>query len=131
VSTHGLNTQRVSAVQKAWSSYVYATILLQHGPTATSLLTLSGSQSRVLPLCKVSVSPGLWCLPAFPPGRKEMEVKLQALGVQWSEFGERESWCEDVTEMCAGTLVPAMSGCVCDISVSSTVSTSTCFTAAT
>jgi hypothetical protein len=34
VSTHGLNTQRVSAVQKAWSSYVYATILLQHGPAA-------------------------------------------------------------------------------------------------
>jgi hypothetical protein len=34
VSTHGLNTQRVSAVQKAWSSYVCATILLQHGPAA-------------------------------------------------------------------------------------------------
>jgi hypothetical protein len=34
VSTHGLNTQRMSAVQKVWSSYVYATILLQHGPTA-------------------------------------------------------------------------------------------------
>jgi hypothetical protein len=34
VSTHGLNTQRISAVQKVWSSYVYATILLQHGPTA-------------------------------------------------------------------------------------------------
>jgi hypothetical protein len=31
VSTHGLNTQRMSAVQKVWSSYVYATILLQHG----------------------------------------------------------------------------------------------------
>jgi hypothetical protein len=24
----------MSAVQKVWSSYVYATILLQHGPTA-------------------------------------------------------------------------------------------------
>jgi hypothetical protein len=34
VSTHGLNTQRVSAVQKVWSSCVYATILLQHGPAA-------------------------------------------------------------------------------------------------
>jgi hypothetical protein len=34
VSTHGLNTQRMSAVQKVWSSYVCATILLQHGPTA-------------------------------------------------------------------------------------------------
>jgi hypothetical protein len=34
VSTHGLNTQRMSAVQKVWSSYVYATILLQHGPFA-------------------------------------------------------------------------------------------------
>jgi hypothetical protein len=35
VSTHGLNTQRMSAVQKVWLSYVYATILLQHGgPTA-------------------------------------------------------------------------------------------------
>jgi hypothetical protein len=29
--THGLNTQRVSAVQKVWC--VCATILLQHGPT--------------------------------------------------------------------------------------------------
>jgi hypothetical protein len=35
VSTHGLNTQRMSAVQKAWSSYVYATILLQHGACCT------------------------------------------------------------------------------------------------
>jgi hypothetical protein len=34
VSTHRLNTQRMYAVQKVWSSYVYATILLQHGPTA-------------------------------------------------------------------------------------------------
>jgi hypothetical protein len=34
VSTHGLNTQRMSAVQKVWSSHVYVTILLQHGPTA-------------------------------------------------------------------------------------------------
>jgi hypothetical protein len=34
VSTHGLNTQRMSAVQKVWSSYVHATILLQHRPTA-------------------------------------------------------------------------------------------------
>jgi hypothetical protein len=34
VSTHGLNTQRMSAVQKVWLPYVYATILLQHGPTA-------------------------------------------------------------------------------------------------
>jgi hypothetical protein len=34
VWTHGLNTQRMSAVQKVWSSYVYAIILLQHGPTA-------------------------------------------------------------------------------------------------
>jgi hypothetical protein len=34
VLTHGLNTQRMSTVQKVWSSYVYATILLQHGPTA-------------------------------------------------------------------------------------------------
>jgi hypothetical protein len=31
VLTHGLNTQRMSAVQKVWSSCVYATILLQHG----------------------------------------------------------------------------------------------------
>jgi hypothetical protein len=31
VSTHGLNTQRMSAVQKVWSSHVCATILLQHG----------------------------------------------------------------------------------------------------
>jgi hypothetical protein len=37
VSAHGLNTQRMSAVQKVWSSYVYATILLQHGPTAKDL----------------------------------------------------------------------------------------------
>jgi hypothetical protein len=28
VLAHGLNTQRMSAVQKAWLSYVYATILL-------------------------------------------------------------------------------------------------------
>jgi hypothetical protein len=34
VSTHGLNTQRVSAVQKVWLSYVHTTILLQHGPAA-------------------------------------------------------------------------------------------------
>jgi hypothetical protein len=34
VSTHGLNTQRVSAVKKVWSSYVYATMSLQHGPAA-------------------------------------------------------------------------------------------------
>jgi hypothetical protein len=34
VSTHGLNTQRMSAVQKVWSLHVYATILLQHGPAA-------------------------------------------------------------------------------------------------
>jgi hypothetical protein len=34
VSTHGLNTQRMSAVQKVWSWYVCATILLQHGPAA-------------------------------------------------------------------------------------------------
>jgi hypothetical protein len=36
VSTHGLNTQHMSAVQKVWSSYVYATMLLQHKPTAGS-----------------------------------------------------------------------------------------------
>jgi hypothetical protein len=36
VSTHGLNTQRMSAVQKAWSPHVCATILLQHGPAAVS-----------------------------------------------------------------------------------------------
>ena len=54
VSTHGLNTQRMSAVQKVWSSYVYATILLQHGPTRpfycnTGLLQMrrSGSGLRV------------------------------------------------------------------------------------
>jgi hypothetical protein len=41
VSTHGLNTQRMSAVQKVWSSYVYATILLQHGPTAKSAFSNS------------------------------------------------------------------------------------------
>jgi hypothetical protein len=40
VSTHGLNTQHVSAVQKVWSAYVYATILLQHGPTAMGLVGL-------------------------------------------------------------------------------------------
>jgi hypothetical protein len=34
VLTQGLNTQRVSAVQKVWPSYVYVAILLQHGPTA-------------------------------------------------------------------------------------------------
>jgi hypothetical protein len=34
VSTHGLNTQRMSAIQKVWSLYVYATILLQQGPAA-------------------------------------------------------------------------------------------------
>jgi hypothetical protein len=39
VSTHGLNTQRMSAVQKVWSSYVYTTILLQHGATAEPLHT--------------------------------------------------------------------------------------------
>jgi hypothetical protein len=37
VSTHGLNTQRMSAVQKVWSSYVCATILLQHGPAARQI----------------------------------------------------------------------------------------------
>jgi hypothetical protein len=38
VSTHGLNTQRVSAVQKAWWSHVCATILLhEHGPAADTL----------------------------------------------------------------------------------------------
>jgi hypothetical protein len=37
VSTHGLNTQRVSAVQKVWSSYVHAAMSLQHGPTAHPL----------------------------------------------------------------------------------------------
>jgi hypothetical protein len=37
VSTHGLNTQRMSAVQKVWSSYVHGTILLQHGPAADAL----------------------------------------------------------------------------------------------
>jgi hypothetical protein len=31
VSTHGLNTQRMSAVQKVWSSYVYATIYCNTG----------------------------------------------------------------------------------------------------
>jgi hypothetical protein len=36
VSTHRLNTQSMSAVQKVWSSYVYATILLQHGSTAVA-----------------------------------------------------------------------------------------------
>jgi hypothetical protein len=41
VSTHGLNTQRMSAVQKVWSSYVYATMLLQHGPTAWGVRILS------------------------------------------------------------------------------------------
>jgi hypothetical protein len=35
VSTHGPNAQRMSAVQKVWSSYGYAAILLQHGPTAS------------------------------------------------------------------------------------------------
>jgi hypothetical protein len=34
VSTHGLNTQRMSAVQKVWSSHVCATMSLQHGPAA-------------------------------------------------------------------------------------------------
>jgi hypothetical protein len=37
VSTHGLNTQRMSVVQKVWSSYVCATILLQHGPAAKDM----------------------------------------------------------------------------------------------
>jgi hypothetical protein len=37
VSTHQLNTQCVSAVQKAWSSCVSATILLQHRPAALAL----------------------------------------------------------------------------------------------
>ena len=32
VLTPGLNTQRMSAVQKVWPAYVYAAILLQHGP---------------------------------------------------------------------------------------------------
>jgi hypothetical protein len=36
VSTHGLNTQRLSAIQKVWSSCVCATISLQHGPTASA-----------------------------------------------------------------------------------------------
>jgi hypothetical protein len=46
VSTHGLNTQRMSAVQKVWSSYVYATILLQHGPSARRLRGRESSAAK-------------------------------------------------------------------------------------
>jgi hypothetical protein len=46
VSTHRLNTQRMSAVQKVWSSHVCATILLQHGPAAQSSIALSTIHSE-------------------------------------------------------------------------------------
>jgi hypothetical protein len=63
VSTHGLNTQRVSAVQKAWSSYVCTTILLQHGPTAGVMISAFvsrkfgfGLKLRQEPLRKVNLA---------------------------------------------------------------------------
>jgi hypothetical protein len=48
VSTHGLNTQRLSAVQKMWSSYVRATILLQHGPAAWDLSKWNAFVEKVM-----------------------------------------------------------------------------------
>jgi hypothetical protein len=50
------NTQRVSAVQKAWSSHVHATILLQHGPAARPvLLQPEGKKGTASPISTMAL----------------------------------------------------------------------------
>jgi hypothetical protein len=64
VSTHGLNTHRMSAVQKAWSSHVCATILLQHGPAARPLV-LGSARGKER---KKGLEPGMACRTSFVDG---------------------------------------------------------------
>jgi hypothetical protein len=90
VSTHGLNTQRVSAVQKAWSSHLHATILLQHGPAA-------------------SLKPELSAEPGALMGKnatKSFKMLRSGNPEEWI------LWRRDFNEVCAGPDVQAGAGCI-------------------
>jgi hypothetical protein len=77
VSTHGLNTQRVSAVQKVWSSYLCTTILLQHGPTARDMhATRACASAHEFKLDRRCWTGAIWA-------RKLISLLWLAIRAQW------------------------------------------------